>query len=114
MRHSRVVQSYNYAAPSLEVTEAELLNRRVPKGWTCQTVAQLGIPHADSPKTVEEQAPEKPKRNCIVRRSSHSIADAHRLTIHRNVTRRMQAAKERGDEKLLRALEAELREMISA
>lgn len=121
MRHSRVVQSYNYVAtPSLEVTEAELLNRRSPRGWTCQTVAQMGIPHADLPKKVEEPVPAKPQRNCIVRRS-HSAAslrtataDAHRLTIHRNVTRRMQAAKERGDEKLLRALEAELREMISA
>jgi len=113
MRHSRVIQSYNYAAPSLEVTEAELMKPRSPKGWTCQTVAQMVIPQAALPQKVEEQVAAKPQRKCIVRRS-HSIADAHRLTIHRNVTRRMQAAKERGDEKLLRALEAELREMISA
>ncbi|MBE9013919.1 hypothetical protein IQ250_27395 [Pseudanabaenaceae cyanobacterium LEGE 13415] len=113
MRHSRFIQSYNDAAPSLEVTETELFTNRSPKGWTCQTVAQMAIPHADLPQKVELEAPKKPLRNGIVRRS-HSIADAHRLTIHRNVTRRMQAAKERGDEKLLRALEAELREMISA
>ncbi|BAU12253.1 hypothetical protein LEP3755_27820 [Leptolyngbya sp. NIES-3755] len=113
MRHSRVVQSYDYAAPSLEVTEAELLKPCSLKGWTSYTVAQMGIPHPDLLQKVEEQVPVQPQRSCIVRRS-HSIADAHRLTIHRNVTRRMQAAKERGDEKLLRALEAELREMISA
>lgn len=119
MRHSRVVQSYNYAAPSLEVTEAEQLDRRSSRGWTCQTVEQMGVLHADLPKQVEVKAPVESQRD-VVRRSlrkaklPHSIADAHRLTIHRNVSRRMQAAKERGDEQLLRALEAELRDMISA
>ncbi|MBW4441937.1 MAG: hypothetical protein KME10_12010 [Plectolyngbya sp. WJT66-NPBG17] len=113
MRHSRFAQSYNDSVPSLEVTEAEMLDRRSPKSWTCETIAQLNIPRADLTEIVRSTSPVKSRRSGIVRRS-HSIVDAHRLTIHRNVTRRMQAAKERGDEQLLRALEAELRETISA
>ncbi|GAP93499.1 hypothetical protein [Leptolyngbya sp. NIES-2104] len=113
MRHSRFTQSYTAAFPSLEVTEAEILDRRSSKGWTCQTIAQMDIPHADLSKKVETKAAVKSCKPEIVRRV-HSIADAHRLTIHRNVARRMQAAKERGDEQLLCALEAELRETISA
>lgn len=113
MRHSRFTQAYNPAIPSLEVTESEMLNSRSPEGWTCQTVAQMSTPRADLSESVEVEPSAKPCRSGIVRRS-HSIADAHRLTIHLNVTRRMQAAKERGDEQLLRALEAELRETISA
>jgi len=119
MRHSRFSQSYNYS-PSLEVTEAEMLDagsalyvRRSLKGWTCETIAQMSIPRADLSEIARPKMPEKSRRSDIVRRS-HSIADAHRVTIHRNVTRRMQAAKERGDEKLLRTLEAELQEIISA
>lgn len=112
MRHSRFTQSYIPSFPSLEVTEVEMLARRSPKGWTCQTIAEMSIPHVDLSKKVEAK-PVKARRTGIIRRA-HSIADAHRLTIHRNVTRRMQAAKERGDEQLLRALEAELRETISA
>ncbi|MER3432873.1 MAG: hypothetical protein C4288_05425 [Leptolyngbya sp. ERB_1_1] len=120
MRHSRFSQSYNYASPSLEVTEAEMFNactalrdRRSPKSWTCETIAQMSIPRADLSEIARPKMPEKSRRSGIVRRS-HSVADAHRVTIHRNVTRRMQAAKERGDEKLLRVLEAELREMLPA
>ncbi|MBD2081541.1 hypothetical protein [Leptolyngbya sp. FACHB-17] len=120
MRHSRFAQSYQYSAPSIEVTEAEMQDRRTPKGWTCQTIAEMNIPHADwseAPRTRSTvqplQAPTKSRRLSLVRRSP-SVSDAHRITIQRNVTRRMQAAKERGDQKLLCALEAELREMVSA
>ncbi len=112
MRHSRFAQSYSYSPPSLEVTEAEMLERLSSKGRTSQTIAQMNIPRADLTATRSE-TPVKSRRSSFIRRS-HSVADAHRVTIHRNVTRRMQAAKERGDERLLRALEAELREMISA
>lgn len=120
MRHSRFAQSYQYSAPSIEVTEVEMHDRRVPKGWTCQTIAEMNIPRADwsealrTRSTVQPlQAPVKSRQLSLVRRS-HAVSDAHRVTIHRNVARRMEAAKERGDEKLLRALEAELREMVSA
>jgi hypothetical protein len=101
MRHSRFTRSYLSHAPSPEVTE---MGHSV-QPWTCQTIAQLSIPEADL--TVENLP-----RSSIVRRS-HSVADAHRVTIHRNVKRRIQAAREQGDQNLLRALEAELREMIS-
>ncbi|MCU0553012.1 MAG: hypothetical protein MUC48_27095 [Leptolyngbya sp. Prado105] len=107
MRHSRFTQTYLSSVPSLEVTEAEM--GRSVKPWTCQTVAQMAIPTAD---LMVEKLPAKSKRFNIVRRS-HSVADAHRVTIHRNVHRRMQVARERGDQNLLRALEAELREMVS-
>lgn len=113
MRHSHFAQSYRYSSPSLEVTEAEILTRRSFKGRTSETIAQLNIPRADVTEIARSKEPVVSRRSGIVRRS-HSIVDAHRLTIHRNVTRRMQAAKERGDVKLLRALEAELRETISA
>ncbi|BAS54213.1 hypothetical protein Q2T42_14240 [Leptolyngbya boryana CZ1] len=107
MRHSRLTQSYLSPFPSLEVRETEI--GRSVKPWTCQTIAQMSIPKAD---VLVEKSPVKARRLGIVRRS-HSVADAHRVTIHRNVTRRMQVARERGDQNLLRALEAELREMIS-
>lgn len=109
MRHSRFTQSYLSHTPSLEVTEAEM--GRSSKSWTCQTIAQMNIPQADL-ADLEVQSSVKSRRLGIVRRS-HSIAEVHRGTMHRTVTRRMQAARERGDQRLLRALETELREMIS-
>jgi ABC-type ATPase involved in cell division len=85
---------------------------RSVRPWTCQTIAQMNIPQADLANLEVQKSPVKSRRMGIVRRS-HSIADVHQVTIRRNVARRMQAARERGDQRLLRALEAELREMIS-
>jgi hypothetical protein len=105
MRHSRFTQSYLSHSPSLEATEAEF--RQSAKLWTCETIAQMNIPQADLAITSV-----KVRRLGIVRRS-HSVASQHQVTIRRNVKRRMQVAKEQGNQGLLRALEAELREIIS-
>jgi hypothetical protein len=110
MRHSKLAQSYQCAFPSLEVTEAEMLEPRSPKSWTCQTIAQFSIPQADLPKS---EPPPESWRSSIVRRS-RSVEDVHLMAVCQNVARRMEAAAQRGDRTLLCTLEAELREMISA
>lgn len=88
------------------------MGRSVKPWWNCQTIAEMNIPQADLGHVELQDLPVKPRRLGIVRRS-HSVAEVHQVTIHRNVARRMEAARERGDRRLLRALEAELREMVS-
>ncbi len=113
MRHSRFTQSYRALSHSLEVTEAEMFAQPALKGWTCETIAQMGIPQTNFSQATQPEVPLKSGHSAIVRRS-RSVAEIHQGAIQRNVTRRMEAAKSRGDVTLLGALEAELRDLISA
>lgn len=111
MRYSRFSQSYSFSSPSLEVSEAEMFDRSLRKSWTCKTIEQMGIPQAKISQGSQSVTLSGSLRSEAVRRS-HSVKDLHRVTMHRNVARRMESAKQRGDKTLLRALEAELRELI--
>lgn len=126
MRHSRFVQSYQYTSPTLEVTNSELMNRVQPQAWTCHTIAQMAVPEFDGaavPSSCRERSEvavrvrrstrgSETKMQVRVLGSSPEIHHIHRANIRRSLERRMQAAKERGDEQLLSALMMELRETV--
>jgi hypothetical protein len=126
MRHSRLTHSYQYTPPTLEVTEAEMLNHVQSAIWACHTIEQMNIPKLQS-------APAKPScrersekvlkvrrsrlthsGNVIVRISSSpsNLHEIHQANICRSLERRIRAAQERGDERLLRTLMAEMREVV--
>jgi hypothetical protein len=126
MRHSRLIQSYQYTPPTLEVTEAEILNRVPSDGWTCHTIEQMNLPKLES-TPAKHPCRERSEKVLKVRRSrlTHSghvivrmssatsnLHDIHQANICRSLERRIRAAQERGDERLLRTLMAEMREVV--
>jgi hypothetical protein len=128
MRHSCLTQSYQYTPPTLEVTEAEILNRVPSTGWMCHTIEQMNIPKLQSalakyPRRERSEKVLKVRRsrlthsgNVIVRMSSSTsnLHEIHQANICRSLERRIRAAQERGDERLLCTLMAEMREVVCA
>lgn len=124
MRHSRLAQSYQYTPPSLEVTNSEILNRVQPTGWRCHTLEQMSIPELKS-APVKQPCRERSERvvkvrrsyqvrssKAIVRTAAPNLHDIHQANICRSLERRIQAARERGDDSLLHTLMAEMQEIV--
>lgn len=105
--------------PTLEVTEHEILNGYRVGGWQCQTLLdnfQLQ-PEANNEflkknfgKSAVEHSISRQVR-AIERTPSilREVGQIHNANIQRSLAHRIQVAKERNDEKLLQALELELR-----
>ncbi len=123
--------NYEYSAPSLEVTEGEILGKYRGVGWHCHTLKEIPVPQSNTALTYRgvnyETNPSVggcrslPGRSMLSGRvpvSSRSLAvrqaidEVHRTNLRRNLERRLQAAKARGDEQLVSLLEAESKQLV--
>jgi hypothetical protein len=125
--------NYEHTKPTLEVTEGEILGKYRGTGWRCHTLKEVpvlqpnmaltyrGVNYETNPAAgacrhlsqgVEAPAGGRPSifsRSLADRRAN---TDVHRANLKRNLERRLQAARERGDEQLVSLLEAESRQLV--
>jgi hypothetical protein len=121
--------AYNYNPPVLEVTEGEILGKYRGVNWHCHTLEEMPIPQVSHTLTyrgssyggrkAEKIIPATIAQTCAskARRLLHipdtlpakEIARVHQANLQRNLERRLQSAKQRGDLNLVRLLEAESR-----
>ncbi|UBF28086.1 DUF4278 domain-containing protein [Kovacikia minuta CCNUW1] len=124
--------NYEFTPPSLEVTEGEILGKYRGVNWRCHTLQETPIPQINQtltyrgvsygPNRVNNQVPTmgaqagstrtlKPvvPKAFPVRKQAEEV---HRANLLRNLERRLQVAKERGDQNLISLLEAESRQIV--
>lgn len=125
--------NYEYTPPTLEVTEGEILGKYRGVGWHCHTLKEIPVPQPNMALTYrgvnyETNPSAGACRNLSSRStvfaggrtsvSSRSVAvrkaieDVHRANLQRNLERRLQTAKARGDEQLVSLLEAESKQLV--
>ena len=132
MRLSYRGVNYEYTVPTLEVTEGEILGKYRGTGWHCHTLNETPVPRANMELSYRgvhyETNPAAGACGNLAFRSeplatrasvsSRSVAvrkqidDVHRTNLKRNLDRRLQAAKARGDEQLVSLLEAESKQLV--
>ncbi|MGV0025915.1 hypothetical protein [Phormidesmis priestleyi] len=129
MRPSRRSASYQFNVPTLEVRESEILRPQSSGGWQCHTAmaashglnvtqaqtamatknsSVAGGPYSESRKMRTIDCFELPVRGRTLR-ILPEVGQVHTGNIRRSLTHRIEMAKQRGDRKLLNALESESR-----
>ena len=125
MRFSYWGKRDEYISPTIEVTEREIQSKFYKTSGRCHTFAEVQVPKApqrlegqnriysqrDNFKTELKQGRKK-RPVYSATRVSQQLRRIHNANIYRSLERRMQAAKDREDESLLRVLESELRETV--
>jgi hypothetical protein len=125
--------NYELTPPTLEVTEGEILGKYQGVSWHCQTLREMHIPRVTPILTYRGAtysqgqgvgqvassavwgAATKPDRPVFspkafpVRKQAGQV---HRANLLRNLERRIQVAKEKGDQTLISLLEAESRQLV--
>jgi len=125
--------NYEFTLPNLEVTEGEILGMYRGVSWRCNTLLETSIPRVDRTLNYPNVCPYTNQTSNSgvggLRRvaSSKSVSDfslpkafsarketerIHRMNLLRNLERRLQVAKERGDQNLITLLEAESRQIV--
>ena len=123
MRHTRFSQRYHSSPPTLEVTEKEMVNRAQATAWKCHTLAEAqmvggGVQSCqgvvDRATQASRKAPVQIPTSFVGCDSEETTADLqqiHHGNICRSLAHRIQMAQRQGNERLLRALQAELLEL---
>lgn len=123
--------SYDYNQPTLEITEGEILGKYRGSTWRCHTLKEVPTPQpaanltyrgahyvtgngAQANLNYQKQAK---KMEEIVKIPStlsapREIARIHQANLQRNLERRLQAARLRGDQTLVQLLEAESNQLV--
>ncbi|PSB20833.1 DUF4278 domain-containing protein [Phormidesmis priestleyi ULC007] len=125
MRLSYRSVSYEYAPPTIEVTESEIQGKYRVAPWQCHTLAEAQVPQAPQRLENQNSAYSQRDRSQIERtqlshtlpvRSTFNILQQlkriHSANVYRSLEHRMQVAKDREDFQLLQVLESELRETV--
>ncbi|WP_421658783.1 DUF4278 domain-containing protein [Leptothermofonsia sp. ETS-13] len=124
--------NYEYQPLTLEVTENEILGKYRGVNWRCHTLNEMPVPQADrvlkyrgvayhtnrnvetcqadSTQSARPRAIKPVAASAVVTRKA--IEETHRENLRRNLERRLQAARERGDQNLVNLLEAESRQLL--
>lgn len=124
---------YEYEPLTLEVTEGEILGKYRGANWRCHTLKEMSVPrpdvelsyrgvaynpnrrieacqtaiaHSDKPRAI------KPISATSTLAAKKALEATHRENLRRNLERRLQAARERGDQQLVTLLEAESRQLL--
>ena len=124
--------SYEHSSPTLEVTEGEILGKYRGASWRCHTLKETPIPqpnvalkyrgvgynpsHITTPDGVcnvrvtaaKVASPVVFSKNLV----NKAIENTHRDNLRRNLERRLQVARERGDQVLVNLLEAESKQLV--
>ncbi|MGB3641995.1 MAG: DUF4278 domain-containing protein [Rivularia sp. (in: cyanobacteria)] len=125
---------YEYAPVTVEVTEAEVCGKYRGAEWKCHYPKYTRVTHhaaelkyrgasyySGNPQEVEELKQRK-KLNYIFasnnqlfmkHRVNNQLTQIHQANLQRNVQRRLEVAKQRGDEKLIYQLEQEANQLSS-
>ena len=125
MRFSYWGKRDEYISPTIEVTEREIQSGSYRTYGRCHTLAEVQVFQAPQPLESQNRIysqrddfKTEPKQGCKTRPIysaicvSQQLRRIHSANIYRTLERRMQAAKDREDESLLRVLESELRETV--
>jgi hypothetical protein len=124
--------NYEYQPLTLEVTEGEILGKYRGVNWRCHTLNEIPIPQPDRVLKYRGVAyhPNQDVEACqtAIAQSSRpraiktatasevvtrkALEEVHRENLRRNLERRLQAARERGDQNLVNLLEAESRQLL--
>lgn len=132
MKLSYRAAHYDYNPPTLEVSEGEILGKYRGAAWRCHTLQAVPVPQ--SSMTLKYRgafyAPNEPAdlypagvAQRVQRASKPSpvpnslpvlkeLAQVHRSNLQRNLERRLDAAKQRGDQTLVAILEKERNQLI--
>jgi hypothetical protein len=117
---------------SLEVTEGEILGKYRGANWRCHTLQEMPVPQPDrvlkyrgvayhtnqrvgACQTVAQSDRPRAIKPITVTSSLNTrkrLEETHRENLRRNLERRLQAARSRGDQHLINILEAESRELL--
>lgn len=117
---------------SLEVTEGEILGKYRGATWRCHTLEEMPVPQPDLTLKYRgvtyhtNQAVEacqtatqsdkvraiKPVAVATTLAARKTLQDTHRENMRRNLERRLQSARNQGDQRLINMLEAESRELL--
>ncbi len=127
--------SYEHSPSTLEVTEGEILGKYRGIGWHCHTLKEMPVPQPNMALKYRGVAyntnpAAATTGSCNVRVTAANVASAvarpvvaskvlnkeleavHRFNLQRNLERRLQVARERGDLALINLLEAESRQLV--
>jgi hypothetical protein len=119
---------YEYHQPTLEVTEGEMLSQYQHLGRRCHTLKDIPLPLSHDPQPVRGDRnvlnpPQDTNSNIGASRQvrfcsplpiasiGQDLDRVHRTNLHRNLERRLQIARERGDYHLVALLETESRQL---
>lgn len=123
--------SYDYNQPTLEITEGEILGKYRGATWRCHTLQEVPTPQPTANLTyrgtryttgsgseagISYQKQVKKTEAAVKIPSTLSaakeIARIHQANLQRNLERRLQAARLRGDQTLVQLLEAEFNQLV--
>ncbi|MGA7934741.1 MAG: DUF4278 domain-containing protein [Kovacikia sp.] len=125
--------SYESNPLTLEVTESEILGKYRGANWHCHTLKELPIPQPNrtltyrgvlynTNQTEEQNQTDLASGNTTRSARSGAIPkvfpirkqteQVHRTNLLRNLERRLQVAKEHGDQNLINLLEAESKQLV--
>jgi hypothetical protein len=125
--------NYELTPPTLEVTEGEILGQYRGVSWRCHTLQEMPVPQVNlaltdrgvtyNPNQETDQvtssaawgAATKPAKPVFVPKAfpvRKQTEQVHRANLLRNLERRIQVARERGDLNLIGLLEAESQQLV--
>lgn len=120
MRLSYRGAQYESNQPTLEVTEGEILGKYRGVSWRCRTLQEAPIPSSDVALKYRGVAYTWGQAVATQRKSVtiptalpvlKEISRIHRSNLERNLERRLQIAREQGNQVLVGLLEAERKQL---
>ena len=134
MKLSYRTAHYDYTPPTLEVTESEILGKYRGVTYRCNTLKEMPVPQPDRElsyrgvayhtnpsveacrRSVGRSSLEGAQavRQLHTHASPKAVHEMHLNNLRRNLERRLRAAKERGDQRLVEMLESESRQLIES
>lgn len=112
--------AYENESPAIDMVEGEIGGKYRGQAWRCSYPRHIPVPqpaldlkyrgvaHSSYPKAQGSAIPQMSKA-CKV---SPELAETHLANIRRRLEHRLEVAKSRGDDKLIRMLEAESKQLV--
>lgn len=108
--------AYEYEPPTIDMTEGEIGGKYRGQPWRCSYPRHIPVPQPTLDLKYRGVAyrtnTQQPAIPATSSRTSPELAETHLANIRRRLEHRLQVAKNSGDEKLIRMLEAESRQLV--
>ena len=107
--------AYEYEPATIDMTEGEIGGKYRGQPWRCSYPRHIPVPHPPLDLKYRGVAYRTNSRNtehAIAATGNPELVETHLANIRRRLEHRLQVAKSTGDERLIRMLEAESRQLV--